>query len=40
VRQVEDFAYVEDMRDTSGCSAKTGRQEQFEDVEVDAGIVA
>jgi len=39
VRRVEDFAYVEDMRYMLGCWAKTGRQEQFEDVEVDAGIV-
>jgi hypothetical protein len=36
---VEDFAYVKYMIDMSGCWAKTGRQEQFEDVEVDAGIV-
>jgi hypothetical protein len=38
VRRVEDVAYVEDMRDT-GCWAKTGRQVQYEDVEVDEKIV-
>jgi len=39
VRRVEDVAYVEDMKDMSGCRAKTGREEKFEDMEVDAGIV-